>query len=113
VCGIGNKQQKQSQARDRNLKPSQVAPDQDGAVICERAEIFRKIGHSAATHAGRQVLKTRAATEGDAEAKFLDPQTKLSLFIQGCAGRECLIKSACCLQHRAPNRKIATGDVLD
>src|SRR5579863_8942336 len=64
---IRNKKEKESQACDRELKPSQIAPDEDGTIVREGAEVSRKIGHSAAAVASGQMLKPGAPFEQDVE----------------------------------------------
>jgi hypothetical protein len=50
---VGNKEEEKPQARDWNLKPSQVASDEDGTVVGKGTDVFRKIGHPAAAIPGR------------------------------------------------------------
>ena len=72
VHGIRSKKDKESQASDWDLKPSQIAPDQDGTVMRKGTDVFRMIGHSAPTISGGQMVKAGVPIEGDIQAEFLD-----------------------------------------
>ena len=86
--GIGNKQQKQAQARDWNLKPSQIASDEDGAVMGKGTNVFGQIGHPAAAISGGQVLKPCAPSEQNVETAFSDSEAKFGLLVKGCSYRK-------------------------
>jgi len=96
---IGNNEEEQSKARDGDLEPSQVASDEDGAVVGKGTNVVWKIGNPAAAIFGCQVLKASASTEKDVETAFADSQAEFGLLVKGCPLRQGFIKPARALQH--------------
>ena len=100
---IGNEKKKKAEARNRSLKPSQMAPDQDGAVVCQRSHVIPEVGNPASATLSRQVEKTGASIEVNVKAAFPDPHTEFSFFVQCRPEGKRLVKSPGCLKGRAPN----------
>ena len=109
---IGNKEQKKPEVCNWSLKPSQMAPDQDGAVMCQRSHVFWEVGNPASATPSRQMLKAGVSIEINVKAAFLDPHTEFSLLVQCRPECKRFVKSSYCLQYRAPRREIATGNML-
>ena len=79
---IGNKKKKKAEACNWSLKPSQMAPDQDGTVMCQRSHVFWEVGNPASATPSRQVEKAGASIEINVQTAFPDPQTEFSLLVQ-------------------------------
>jgi hypothetical protein len=111
--GISADKESKPKTGERDLKPAQVAPDQDGAIVCQRFDVVSEIRNSASATGDGEVVKSGASVKMNEKAASLNPQTKIGFLVQGCPHSKGFVESSDSPQDRTTNGKVAPCYMLD